>query len=843
MSGDELAYRARELGRRAADRVRVAASAPRWRRKQLASALVPGSPALAAARERIVRGAWTEAHVLLSQHLLQRAPRFIVHASVRSDLVAKVRAGFPGADADASARARRIASGEYDLLGYTGLRFGTGGTPDWHFDPVSGRRAPTGCWTTVPYLDPRCGDHKTIWELNRHQHWIALGRAEWLVGDGTARAVCLRELGDWLSANPPLVGVNWASALELALRAISWTWALELFVGQAASDETPWTVDLLLGLDRQLAHVERYLSRYFSPNTHLLGEALALYVCGRALPELEASERRAALGRDVLLEECGRQVLPDGGHVERSLHYHRYALEFFLLALSIARINGDGKMADALEPVTRRMAAFLHHFCDAAARYPQIGDDDGGELCPIAGQNHGHARQTLGWAAALLHEPAFAIGPPVEAVLWLTALGAGDAAHATGNTDGIQTSAGLQRSMAFRDTGYVAARHGGSRAAIDVGIHGYLNGGHAHADGLSVTIAVKGAPLLIDPGTGTYTMDAALRDRLRSSQWHNTLSLDGRSQAQPAGPFAWATEGCARIAHVVLNPRFDFVDGETDAWKPTVHRRLFFMADDEYWVVADRIEGTGHHVADVHWHIDPLWQLDATESSAIRMTHCFGGAARLAVPDARVDVFRADSSSGLGWYAPVYGRVEPAATIRARAEGTAPFWIVTTVDAADANEEGVTSRLEVLAVGEAGDPVAIRTRRGDVSDVTICRAAPSREMLTVALDSRHQHAIATDARLVHARVLEPGRITRLYLVDASVFRFDGAAPLTLTTASPIADLAVDLPAGGEPVLQSSVEGLEVSLSFGVRGRANAERLQVRTSCGPHADRMGPPCAV
>ena len=60
-------------------------------------------------------------------------------------------------------------------------------------------------------------------------------------------------------------------------------------VGSWQSD--PWLVDMLIALDRQLTHVERHLSYYFSPNTHLTGEALALYVVGTALPEL-AGERQ-----------------------------------------------------------------------------------------------------------------------------------------------------------------------------------------------------------------------------------------------------------------------------------------------------------------------------------------------------------------------------------------------------------------------------------------------------------------------------------------------------------------------------------------------------------------------
>ena len=47
-------------------------------------------------------------------------------------------------------------------------------------------------------------------------------------------------------------------------------------------------IDALVAIDRQLTHVEHHLSYYFSPNTHLTGEALALYVVGQALPGARA---------------------------------------------------------------------------------------------------------------------------------------------------------------------------------------------------------------------------------------------------------------------------------------------------------------------------------------------------------------------------------------------------------------------------------------------------------------------------------------------------------------------------------------------------------------------------
>ena len=90
-------------------------------------------------------------------------------------------------------------------------------------------------------------------------------------------------------------------------------------------------------LDRQQTHIAHNLSQYFSPNTHLSGEALALYVAGIVLPELTASRQRAHLGRRVLVDEATRQVNADGGHAELSAHYHRYSTDFYLLATLVAR--------------------------------------------------------------------------------------------------------------------------------------------------------------------------------------------------------------------------------------------------------------------------------------------------------------------------------------------------------------------------------------------------------------------------------------------------------------------------------------------------------------------------
>src|SRR6185503_10603289 len=197
-------------------------------------------------------------------------------------------------------------------------------------------------------------------------------RAAWLTGNQKYSQAIVTQLEDWLAQNPPLIGVNWASMLEISFRAISWTFALHCLLGVGIWDssnaakalretggfgisKSPWLVDMLVSLDRQLNHVERHLSYYFSPNTHLTGEGLALYVAGTALPELASSQRWVETGRSVLLAEIEKQILPDGGHVERSTHYQRYTLDFYLLATVTARLAGDAASARRFEEAAGRL--------------------------------------------------------------------------------------------------------------------------------------------------------------------------------------------------------------------------------------------------------------------------------------------------------------------------------------------------------------------------------------------------------------------------------------------------------------------------------------------------------
>lgn len=662
MNRDELRFRFLSEARKLAGRVRCAIRPPLWDRADLAGILDARqrSSLVATAAAKARRGDYLGAHHALAEHFLTRASAWPLQARKRAELAEGIRQAFPDAVRTAGARADRLVEGRHDLLGYRNVALGN--PPDWHLDVVHRRRAPIAHWADVPYLDPASGDHKVIWETNRHQYFLALGSAYWLTADPRYRQIFVAHLEDWLESNRPLRGVNWSSMLELAFRAMSWTWAVEFFSTEAECDETPWLVDLLVALDRQLTHVAHNLSTYFSPNTHITGEALALYAVSQAFPELRRSAARAATGRTILLQETEKQIHADGGHVELSPHYHRYTTDFYLLALMVARASNDAA-ATVFEQSVRKQAAYLRTIADDEGRLPMLGDDDGGQLFRFAAPADGNAAVTLGVAASLLDDPSLAVTPPTEETAWI--LARAPRAAPSRMTD--------WPSRLLPDSGYFVSRMPRGHFVFDAGPHGFLNGGHAHADALAVTLTVAGEPLLVDPGTATYTMDPALRDRLRSPRMHNTLVLDGEASATPRGPFHWHSRADARMLVARIGSDVDFAAGTHDAYGTRRHLRAVVALHDLGWVIVDRVTSDRPTGAEIFWHLHPAWR--ATVSAAtIDLVHASGRTLALATTAHDIAIAQ---DPGLSSYAPAYGRLETSTTLVARHAAPASFTVGT----------------------------------------------------------------------------------------------------------------------------------------------------------------------
>ena len=123
------------------------------------------------------------------------------------------------------ALADQIAAGRLPILGFT-INF----DGHWRRDPVNHVESAPLYFRRIAYLDPAvAGDHKIVWELNRHQHWVALAQA--FRPDRPARnslKTIQAQFESWVTQNPFQRGINWASALEVAFRVMSWIWVFHL---------------------------------------------------------------------------------------------------------------------------------------------------------------------------------------------------------------------------------------------------------------------------------------------------------------------------------------------------------------------------------------------------------------------------------------------------------------------------------------------------------------------------------------------------------------------------------------------------------------------------------------
>lgn len=596
-------------------------------------------------------------------------------------------------------RAERILSGKFDLLGFTGLKFGN--PVDWHLEPVSGKRTPLVHWSKINFLNPEvAGDKKITWELNRHQFFVTLGQAYWLTGDERFAEAFVTLATSWMDANPPGRGINWASSLEVAFRAISWLWALHLFSG--SNRLTPeFSTRLLKFLTAFGQHVEKYLSHYFSPNTHLTGEALSLFYLGVALPELNRAETWRSKGLKILSDQLYTQIRGDGVYFEQTSYYHRYTADFYMHLLVLGKAS-RAALPPELEKSLAQLLDHLMWITRPDGSTPLIGDDDGGRLVMLGIRAGDDFRDTLAAGAAISSRGdwKFVAGEAAAEMLWL--LGPEGLAR----YDSVKAVLPAKQSNAFNEAGYFVMRDGwlpeSGYALIDCGPHGSLACGHAHADSLSLEFAAGGVNWLTDSGTFTYTGKADLREYFRSTAAHNTAEVDGQSQSVAAGPFSWSHIAESKLGEFSGNENFGYFSGSHNGYQrladPVKHKRevLFMKSGGEsqlppYLIVRDRFEALEHHRYVMNYHFSAECTAEVTGNPARSKNLAFqtekyssevgGQRVQVGGPGGEGLTLVSFGSSDLNttvkksWISRCYGQCQlsPMATFAAEGKGTQSF--------------------------------------------------------------------------------------------------------------------------------------------------------------------------
>lgn len=605
--------------------------------------------------------------------------RFFPSLKDREALITMMEWRFPAERRLMIERADRAIDGRFDLLGLSDISFGN--PIDWNLEPVSGKRTMLDHWSKIDYLSPGvAGDKKITWELNRHAHFVTFGQAYWMTGDEKYAAAFVSQATSWMNANPAGRGINWASSLEVAFRSIAWLWALQMFAGSPEL-RPEFMLRLLKYLIAHGRHIESYLSHYFSPNTHLTGEALALFYIGTALGEFKRSAIWRNTGAGILLEQLPTQVLDDGVYFEQATYYHRYTVDFYLHLLILARTNNI-ELPEQVEKKLAGMLDYLMWITRPDATSSLIGDDDGGRLIKLGERKLDDFRDTLAIGAALFGRTdwKFVAGPAMAEMLWLL----GPAA--VSGYDKMRSEPSQELSRAFDVSGYYILRDGWSRdssyAVIDCGPHGALACGHAHSDALAFEYAALGKTWLVDPGTYSYTGDAKSRDEFRGTGAHNTVTVDDQPQSIPAGSFSWGRIASARVSDFIAGDGFDYFEGLHNGYErlddPVKHKRAIFFVKPEslfsspghlssYLTVRDNFTARKYHRYAIQYHIAQGCSVMANGNRVI-ISDPNGGRLNIyvfgdAMPRARI---------ARGWVSRVYGERVRSLVAVFEAEGEGP---------------------------------------------------------------------------------------------------------------------------------------------------------------------------
>jgi hypothetical protein len=703
---------------------------------------------------------WEEVQTRLAQSLSKRSDVLRYRLGMRTDLVPlpenSAKGNFFFANGEAPQRAElvrlhmpeqaesiiheanEICAHRFRLLGYEHLDYGP--EIDWHLDSVHGKRAPLDPWFQIPFLEfAAVGDHKVTWELNRHQHLVTLAKAWLLTNDDKYVRDLAAQWRSWVKANPYPIGINWGSTLEVAFRSLSWIWVDQLLA--ESPEYSKMRRDLLPALEFHGRYIERYLSTYFSPNTHLLGEALAMFFLGVLYPQMPHSRRWKEKGWQVLTSEAGRQVRPDGVYFEQSLYYHVYALDFFLHARVLAAANGITIPA-AYDETLGKMLNVLAALAQAGVA-EGFGDDDGGRLFDSSRNETEHMTDPLALGAVVYvrdsvrgdhrdYDRAYDRGYDhddltaaqlTEESIWLfgEAAIARLAPVATARSTSGATPSHL-RSTSFPDGGiYVLADSEpySQVMMVDCGPQGTGRCGHGHADALSLRFTMSGERWLVDSGSGVYiSSDPADRNVFRGTAAHNTIRVDGVDQAIPGEPFSWSQIPTSQMERWVAGRTFTYFSGSHNGYArlsdAVIHRRSVVRvngcsvkgaASSGIWLVRDVLLGDAVHEMELFWHFANDVVLDkrgATEVVASRPAADNRRQPRLRMISPEQSAWQTDVTSGRP--SPAYGGYENARIVRSHANIKLPAETATAL-IAESSATTATLHTHVIHVPNAAAQV------------------------------------------------------------------------------------------------------------------------------------------
>jgi hypothetical protein len=512
-------------------------------------------------------------------------------------------------------------------------------------------------------------DVKWLWELQRFQFLLWLGAA-WKLTKNIKFSDAAREILDaWMSDLEYPFGVQWSSNLEVGLRLLSISRCHILCMDSPAWDSY-FKSKLIMWQFLIALHVKKEMTLHHPVGNHPLGEASALLWFSLLTPNLATSNSWKKQAYTAINRIIPKLIFSDGVYAEQSTSYLKFVLEFMFPDILLNSSTDCGFSALTMERIKASLR-FIGRLSDQGKQIPMIGDADSGSAVGWRLNNYWDFSWLLATGATLLNLPELTIGInelPVEAYLnigrknldWFNSL-----KHKSTKCLSASNKKTFDHAD-FRFGGYHVSSDSYFRLIFDCGPLGIYPGfGHGHADALSVSLSLRNEPLIVDTGTMHYNAEAIVRSFFRNTQSHNTLLVNGKSQAETLDTFKWKSNYHIYWIETLDQGEYRVFSGilQTDSY---VHKRTIIHFRDSGFIIKDRVESDRMKSVESFFHFSPDAQILERSKNKFNavIDHEVIEIVFLGTQPFCAQVIKGSKDPLMGWYSENYGEMLPINSIK-----------------------------------------------------------------------------------------------------------------------------------------------------------------------------------
>lgn len=494
---------------------------------------------------------------------------------------------------------------------------------NWQQDFKSGRIWDKVFYTKIDSKHSTNGsDIKVPWELSRFHQAQYLAKAYLVTKDEKYSSKFFELINDWIDENPFCYGVNWNCAMEVAIRAVNWIFALHIFKNSPEFNEKLKT-KIYNSLYQHGLFIRNNLEYGRRNGNHYLSDLMGLIWIGAFFFNHSFGKRWFNFAKKEIEREMLIQVYDDGVDYEKSTFYQRLVTEIFTLSLIASERIGK-RFSEKFKERLHKMFEFIASYV-IGDEVPNVGDCDDGRIIKFNFfEKVSEMRNLLALGSTIFKDEFLKSKAEKNFVDVLMLLGL-DGYRRYYELNVIQPPI---ESKIFDKGGFAVLRNQNFFIFFDfgdIGMNGW--GGHGHNDILSFELAYKGKRFIVDSGTYVYTPYPEMRQKFRSTSSHNTIMVDKAEQADFLNLFRIQKDFSNTKLLTFLTDRneIDTIQAEHHCYSRlknpvVVRRKIDLIKFEDKILVEDSFIGNGPNRIEIFYHFHPGVKIEKLNSFNYRLT-------------------------------------------------------------------------------------------------------------------------------------------------------------------------------------------------------------------------------